>query len=408
MADTELLKQLKIDRGARAAAPGRGPWPWIAGLAVLGLLVLGGLWLRGGTSPAPAQVRTAIVQSAASAGGPAAVLEATGYVTARRIATVSAKVTGKVAEVRIEEGQQIRAGEVMATLEAVDVERAVALAEAQSSQSRAQLAETRVALANAEREWNRQRELVARKLTSQQAADAAEVQMQSLKARLAAQQAAVAVSEQALAQRRQDLDNLVIRAPFDGVVIAKAAQPGEMISPLSAGGGFTRTGVGTLVDMSSLEIEVDVSESYIQRVAAGQPVEAVLNAYPDWKIPASVIAIIPAADRTKATVKVRIGFGERDARIVPDMGVRVAFLSPEQRTAPVAPPAGVLVPPNAIRLDPEAAVAFVVAEGRLQRRVLVLGERIGGQQQVLQGLSAGERVVLDPATNLRDGQQTRD
>ncbi|MCU0756317.1 MAG: efflux RND transporter periplasmic adaptor subunit [Xanthomonadales bacterium] len=405
MADTELLKQLKIDRGARAPAPGRGPWPWIAGLAVLGMLVLGGLWL-GGDRDAPVQVRTAIVQSAAAAAGPSAVLEATGYVTARRVATVSAKVTGKVAEVRIEEGQLIRAGEIMATLEAVDVERAVALSEAQSGQSRAQLAETRVALANAEREWNRQRELVARKLTSQQAADAAEVQVQSLKARLAAQQAAVTVSEQALAQRRQDLDNLVIRAPFDGVVIAKAAQPGEMISPLSAGGGFTRTGVGTLVDMDSLEIEVDVSESYIQRVAAGQPVEAVLNAYPDWKIPASVIAIIPTADRTKATVKVRIGFGERDTRIVPDMGVRVAFLSADPSREPAAAPAGVLVPPNALRRDPDEVVAFVVVDGRLQRRPLQLGERIGGQQQVLQGLSTGERVVLDPAASLREGQSS--
>jgi RND family efflux transporter MFP subunit len=403
MADTELLKQLKIDRGARAPAPGRGPWPWIAGLAVLGLLVLGGMWLHDAGNPKPVQVRTAIVQSAAAAGGPSAVLEATGYVTARRVATVSAKVTGKVAEVLIEEGQSIRAGDVMARLDATDVERTVALAEAQAAQSRAQLAETRVALANAEREWNRQRELVARKLTSQQAADAAEVQMQSLKARLAAQQAAVAVSEQALAQRRQDLDNLVIRAPFDGVVIAKAAQPGEMISPLSAGGGFTRTGVGTLVDMGSLEIEVDVSESYIQRVAPGQAVEAVLNAYPDWKIPASVIAIIPTADRTKATVKVRIGFRERDPRMVPDMGVRVAFLSPET-AGDTAPLAGVLVPLAALRQDDRGASVFLLREGRAVRRQVELGERVAGQQQVLSGLSAGDRVVLEPAAALQDGQ----
>jgi RND family efflux transporter MFP subunit len=402
MADTELLKQLKIDRGARAAAPSRGPWPWIAGLAVLGLLVLGGLWLRGGSAE-PVKVRTAIVQSAASAGGPSAVLEATGYVTARRVATVSAKVTGKVAEVLIEEGQSIRAGDVMARLDATDVERTVALADAQAAQSRAQLAETRVALANAEREWQRQRELVAKKLTSRQAADTAEVQVQSLKARLAAQQATVDVSQRVLAQRQQDLDNLVIRAPFDGVIIAKAAQPGEMISPLSAGGGFTRTGVGTLVDMSSLEIEVDVSESYIQRVAANQPVEAILNAYPDWKIPASVIAIIPTADRTKATVKVRIGFRERDARIVPDMGVRVAFLSEAADTA-AEPPAGVLVPPGAIRRDADGNGAFVLREGKLEARRVELGERIGGQQQVLSGLAAGERVVLDPAATLKEGQ----
>lgn len=404
MANTELLKQLKIDRGARPAPPGRGPWPWVAGAALLALLVLAVLHFGGGGRQAPLSVRTSLVQSAASAAAPAAVLEASGYVSARRIATVSAKVTGKVAEVRIEEGQQIRAGEIMATLDAVDVERAVALAAAQLAQSRAQLAEIRVALANAEREAVRQRELLARKLSSQQAADAAELQLQSLRARLGAQQAAVGVSEQALAQRRQDLDNLVIRAPFDGVVIAKAAQPGEMISPLSAGGGFTRTGVGTLVDMDSLEIEVDVSESYIQRVTAGQPVEAVLNAYPDWKIPASVIAIIPTADRTKATVRVRIAFDQRDARIVPDMGVRVAFLAADRDLASAPPPSGVLVPPSAIRRDADAAVAFVLTDGRLRLRTLELGERIAGQQQVLKGLSAGERVVLAPAVSWTDGQ----
>lgn len=404
MANTELLKQLKIDRGARPVASGRGAWPWVAGAALLALLVLAALYFSGSSRQPPLSVRTSVVQSAASAAAPATVLEASGYVSARRIATVSAKVTGKVAEVRIEEGQQIRAGEIMATLDAVDVERAVALAEAQVGQSRAQLTEIRVALANAEREATRQRELVARKLTSQQTADAAELQLQSLRARLGAQQAAVGVSEQVLAQRRQDLDNLVIRAPFDGVVIAKAAQPGEMISPLSAGGGFTRTGVGTLVDMDSLEIEVDVSESYIQRVTAGQPVEAVLNAYPDWKIPASVIAIIPTADRTKATVRVRIGFDQSDARIVPDMGARVAFLAADPDASPTTPPDGVLVPPSAIRRDATGAVAFVLSDGRLGLRRLELGERIAGQQQVLKGLNPGERVVLAPATSWTDGQ----
>ena len=168
------------------------------------------------------------------------------------------------------------------------------------------------------------------------------------------------------------LDNTVIRAPFSGVVVTKSAQPGEMISPISAGGGFTRTGIGTIVDMDSLEIQVDVNESFINRVTADQAVEATLNAYPDWKIPGSVIAIIPTADRSKATVKVRIAIKQKDPRIVPDMGVRVAFLT-SPRAAQTAPDPGVLIPVESVKGDGAEAEVFVYTDGKVERRAVTLG-----------------------------------
>jgi RND family efflux transporter MFP subunit len=206
------------------------------------------------------------------------------------------------------------------------------------------------------------------------------------------------------------LDNTVIRAPFSGVVIAKSAQPGEMISPISAGGGFTRTGIGTIVDMDSLEIQVDVNEAYINRVTPEQPVEATLNAYPDWKIPGAVIAIIPTADRSKATVKVRIAIKQKDKRIVPDMGVRVAFLSPPSAggAAPAEPAPPVLVPVEAVRAEGgDRGVVFVLAGGRVERRSVTLGPASGRSRPVLSGLKDGERVVLSPPESLKDGDPVK-
>ena len=225
-----------------------------------------------------------------------------------------------------------------------------------------------------------------------------------VRARLGNLEEQVRVAQESVAVARVQVDNTEIRAPFSGVVVAKSAQPGEMISPISAGGGFTRTGIGTIVDMDSLEIQVDVNESFINRVAPGQPVEAVLNAYPDWKIPGEVIAIIPTADRSKATVKVRVALRQKDRRIVPDMGVRVSFLSaPSAPGAPPAGAAGVLVPAAAVRVEGKAGVVFVFADDKVQRRAVTLGQSVGPDRQVLSGLSAGERVVLSPPASLGDG-----
>jgi len=400
---SELLKELRLDHNARGPrARGR----WIALAISLALAAGGLLWWFGLAQPAPPTVRVAVARPASGGPGAGSVLDASGYVTARRQATVSAKITGKVVEVLIEEGQRVEEGAVLARLDDTEARTQLALAQAQLVAARSQLAEVRAQLEQAERDFARQQQLYERQLVAAQSLDAALAQRDALRARLANLGEQIKVAEEGVAVARVQLDNTVIRAPFAGVVVAKAAQPGEMISPISAGGGFTRTGIGTIVDMDSLEIQVDVNEAFINRVSPGQPVEATLNAYPDWKIPAAVIAIVPTADRNKATVKVRIAVKKRDPRIVPDMGVRVAFLNaPSGRPAPVT--GGVVVPAEAVRPEGERGVVFVITGDRVERRSVALGESSGASRQVLGGLREGERVVLAPPESLRDGDAVK-
>lgn len=404
MDKADLVKQLQIDRDAPSGGSTAAGW-WVLGA----LLVVAGaagayFWLgRGDDAPV---VRVAAVQAAAALQAGRSVLDATGYVTARRIATVSAQVTGQVETVLIEEGMRVAAGEVLATLDDTEARAQLVLAQAQLESSRSQLAEIRAQLAQAERDRVRQEELVARGLAPQSAVDAARTQAESLAARLASTATGVTVAERSVELARVRLDNTVIRAPFAGIVTVKAAQPGEMISPISAGGGFTRTGIGTIVDMDSLEIQVDVNEAFIQRVHPGQRVEATLNAYPDWRIPAEVIAIIPTADRSRATVRVRIAIGLRDDRIVPDMGVRVAFLEAES-AAPEATAPALQVPAAALREDGGETVVFVLSGDRVSRRPVRVGAGRGDARPVLEGLRSGERVVLQPPAGLADGDRVR-
>jgi RND family efflux transporter MFP subunit len=307
--------------------------------------------------------------------------------------------------VRIEEGMRVEEGDVLARLDDTEARAQLALARAQLSVASSQEGEIRALRQQAESDYARAQELFDRQLVSAQAIDAARAQRDTLRARLLANTEQVRAARESVSVASVQLDNTVIRAPFSGVVVTKSAQPGEMISPISAGGGFTRTGIGTIVDMDSLEIQVDVNESFINRVAANQPVEATLNAYPDWKIPGSVIAIIPTADRSKATVKVRVAIKSKDPRIVPDMGVRVAFLerAPAASVSASPAPAGVLVPDDAVRGD----VVFVVADGRVSRRRVTAGKTAGTEREILAGLKAGERVVVSPPPSLGDGGAVR-
>lgn len=405
MENKNLLEQLRIDRREPLPASSGGGLPrWLPAAVVVVVLLGVALWWLFGRDSA-LEVRLASATAISSSPVSASVLDATGYVTARRIATVSSQVTGQVREVFIEEGLRVDQGQVLATLVDDTARAQFALGEAQVRQAEAQRGSVRAQLRQAEADLDRQQELTERKLTSTVALEQARTQVDQLRAQLAATESAIAVARESLALAQVQLDHTSIRAPFAGVVTVKAAQPGEMISPISAGGGFTRTGIGTIVDMDSLEIQVDVNENFINRVVPGQPVEATLNAYPDWKIPAEVIAIIPTADRSKATVKVRIAFKEKDPRIVPDMGVRVAFL--EDRpvdAAPAAPPKGVLVPRAALRREDGQDVVYVAVDGRLARRVVTLGGLTAGDsKQVSEGLAVGERVVIEPADGLSDG-----
>ncbi len=402
MNQSDLLRELRIDRTAPVTNPSGGRRVlWIAVAAALAALALGSLWFFTRTPPVTVRVATAV--AAGTAANSASVLDATGYVVARREATVSAKITGKVREVLIEEGMRVKSGQVLATLDDVDARAALNVVRSQLAATRSQSAEIRTNLGNAEREYARQQGLADRKLTSLQALDAARTLAEALRARLASQLESEKVAVDQLAQAQVQLDNTIIRAPFAGVVTVKAAQPGEIVSPLSAGGGFTRTGIGTIVDMDSLEIEVDVNESYINRVQPEQRVEAVLNAYPDWKIPASVIAIIPTADRAKATVKVRIALGVKDPRIVPEMGVRVSFLEEAKPESQGAASRAVLVPLSAVRQDGTQDVVYLVQGGVARRRAVTAGATVGDSREIRAGVTAGDVVVVEGPAGLADG-----
>ncbi|HVT19025.1 MAG TPA: efflux RND transporter periplasmic adaptor subunit [Thermoanaerobaculia bacterium] len=394
------LEALRIDRKAEEPRGSRARL-WIGlGVAVLALALGLAWWLA---RPAAAVVRTAVVHDAGGAVA-GAVLNASGYVTARRQATVSSKVTGKVAEVLIEEGMAVKEGQVLARLDTLTARAGLDLAESQLAASRRSLLETEVRLRQAEITRQRQRKLIALGVNTQADVDAADAEADAQRARLALGRQEIEVARRQVDVRRRDIDDTVIRAPFSGVVTTKDAQPGEMISPVSAGGGFTRTGIGTLVDMTSLEIDVDVNESYINRVRPGQHAEAVLDAYPDWQIPSTVIAIVPAADKQKATVKVRLAFDRLDPRILPDMGIKVAFLGDAPaRGADIRPQAR--VPRAALRQDHGRQVVFVVHAGRAERRAVRVGEAPGDEVAVIAGLAAGEQVVVDGPPDLTDGRQ---
>jgi RND family efflux transporter MFP subunit len=398
-----LLGQLRIDRTQRDTRfdPRRRRWIAAAGLVLVGLIGAGA-WF-GLSGPAALPVRTAVAQPMAGGGANASVLDATGYVTARRQATVSAQITGTLTDVLIEEGDHVKSGQVLGRLEDTAQRAALAQAQAQLHSAQALLGQYQAQLAQSERDVKRAEDLVERKLVSQQAVEQARTQVETGAAQVQGQRKQIELAAASVRSAQVQLGYCTVRAPFTGVVIAKAAQLGEIVSPFSAGGGFTRTGIGTIVDMDSLEIEVDVNEAYINRVQPGQPVESVLNAYPDWKIPSHVIAIIPTADRAKATVKVRIGLDVKDGRIVPDMGVRVSFLEEQKPAAQTQQQSrGVLVPAAAIRKEGDQAVVFVLKERRAQRRTVTLGGTIGDSRQVLAGVSPGEAVIVDAPAGLKD------
>jgi len=355
-------------------------------------------WFLFGVSKPP-QVTVASVQPP-SAPGETAVLSASGYVVARRLATVSSKVTGRITEVRFEEGTRVEAGQVLARLDDSTLRAAYDVATRQLAAAGTAVREVEVRLAEAVRERDRLRELREDKLVSESALDAAEAEASALAVRLESARADVSVAEGNVRVREQELDDLVISAPFGGVIISKDAQPGEMVSPISAGGGFTRTGIATVVDMDSREIEVDVNEAYINRVAEGQRAEAVLDAYPDWRIRCRVIAIVPTADRQKATVRVRIAIEELDDRILPDMGVRVRFF---EDTTEAMPAAVARVPSGAVSSNGTGDYVWRVVEGRVARQPVRLGREMDDLREVLEGVAPGDSVVLDPPAGLEDG-----
>jgi RND family efflux transporter MFP subunit len=393
------LSKLSIDPATREGARRSRAPAVVAILAAAAILVVALALVFGRR---PTDVRVASVRNAG--GARATVLNASGYVTPRRRATVSAKVTGKIRDVLIDEGMHVDAGQVLARLDDTDARAALRAAESGQAVAKAALEDLKVRLANARRALERSRELRARELVSEEALDNAETAVASYEAQLALAEEQVTAAQRTAEISGQDVDNCVVRAPFAGIIVSKDAQPGEMVSPISAGGGFTRTGIATIVDMRSLEIEVDVNESYIARVVAGQRVEAVLDAYPDWRIPSKVRTVIPTADRQKATVKVRIAFDALDPRILPDMGVKVSFLEDAHDTAAAAV---VLVPREAVRREAEKTTVFVLRDDRVERRAVQTGHERGADIEITAGLRNGEQVVIWAGGELRDGARVQ-
>jgi len=392
MADpSDRISKLKIDRSADKTAS-RGRLLPAIGIAAVAVVAIWLIVLRPGSSGVLIEIEVARKPPSVAAAN--SVLDASGYVVARRQATVSSKVTGKVEQVFIEEGMRVEEGQVVATLDDSTQQAQLELALAQVDSARAALAEIEAQLRNARLDRDRTRDLAGRDLASKSSLDTAEATYDELAARLATGRENVDVAERNVGLARDSLANMTIRAPFAGMVVTKNAQPGEMISPVSAGGGFTRTGICTIIDTDSLEIEVDVNESYIQRVTAGQRVSAVLDAYPEWRIPAEVIAIIPTADRQKATVRVRVGFLERDDRILRDMGVKVSFLGDGAPREPGAEIQGVMITADALRSDASGDFVWIVRGDTVERRSIVLGgSRDRSQVLVASGLVAGDTVV---------------
>jgi RND family efflux transporter MFP subunit len=394
------LDGLRIERGAEREPQSKS---WLVVAAVVVLLALGAaIWWH--SRAGAVEVQTALARDSSSGGSERTVLNASGYVTARREATVSSKVTGKVTEVLIEEGMKVKASQIVARLDDSNVKASLDVAQAQLESAKAALAETEAQLKNADQEFQRTTELAKQHIASQSDLDLAESNAKALQAHLTQQKLDIVVADRQVAEWQQQMDDMIIRAPFDGVITTKDAQPGEMISPISAGGGFTRTGIGTIVDMASLEIEIDVNESYINRVEPGQPVEATLDAYPNWKIPCKVIAIIPTADREKSTVKVRVGFDQLDPRILPDMSVKVAF----RDSGGTAAARTVIVPKNSVLNRDGRDVVFVVQNDRAERRAVTVTDTQNDDSVLSAGVSAGEKVVVSAPAGLQDGMAVKE
>src|SRR5580692_2235368 len=395
------LGALRIDKDKRQERKAGKIFGIILAAILVVALVAGAAYYSRNSAPV---VEVSAAQKAGTA-GPTALLNASGYVTPRRRATIAAKITGRVIGVYFDEGVHVKEGQILAKLDDSDVKRALDSAVADRNSTQAQIADYQVQLKNAELLVHRSKELQVAGVQSQEVLDNAETSADSLRAKIALTKEQVAASESRINEAQQAVDNTVIRAPFEGIVVSKDAQVGEMVSPISAGGGFTRTGIATIVDMNSNEIEVDVNESFIARVKDHQKVTAILDAYPDWEIPSHVRTVIPTADRQKATVKVRISFDKLDPRILPDIGIKVTFLSdePVKKVDASAPVVAALLPNEALHDDGGKTIVYLVKNDKLERRAVALGNKQGTQTEVLSGIVAGDAVVVKGPANMQDG-----
>lgn len=393
------LGRLRIDRN-RPPTGERKALRWAVGLAVAAALFIAGVFfaVRPGRG---IEVRVSRVEvSGGGSGGTG--ITANGYVVARTRASVSSRISGRLASLSVEEGSTVRRNQVLARLENAEYQAAVAQAQADSQRAEAALVEARALRDQTGRDLNRSRELLAKKLEAARAVEDLESQLAAAEARIAVQQAQIGSARAAVAYARANLENTFIRAPFDGTVLRKDAEVGEVVAPVATGGGLTRGAVVTMADLKTLEVEVDVNEAYIAQVRNGQPTRIVLDAYPQASFAGKVRQIVPTADRQRATVQVKVSITDRDSRIFPEMGARVEFLSDSVTSVEAAPPR-IFVPAEAVRTEGNATIVWVVRDGRANRVAIDAGPVSGGRREVRSGLSGGESIVIGPATELVDG-----
>jgi RND family efflux transporter MFP subunit len=411
---SELLDQLRIERsGSAEPEKTRNYWPWGVGAAVV-VAAAALAWFIA-ARPDAVSVKVAVARPVPSGSDAAskdsAVVEASGYVVARREANIAPKIAGRLEQLSIEEGAHVESGAILAKLDDSNVRAALRQAQGGVQLAEANLAQAKLSAEDGTVIFMREREQAAAGLISAQTLQSKKAQYDVLQTAVTVSEASLAVAKGALAVAQQDLADTVVRAPFSGVITSRAAQPGEIVSPISAGAGTIRTGIGTLVDMDSLEVEVDVNQNFINRLHAGQAATLRLDSYADWKIPAQIIAIVPTASRSKGTVKVRVGFKVKDPRIVPEMGVHVAFLTAEPAAARQDTPAstGVIVPAQSVvgGAAGGAASVFVLSGSTVQHRDVTLGALDSQGQVVLSGLAAGDRVAVGNLDKLRDGMAVR-
>jgi RND family efflux transporter MFP subunit len=386
------LSSLKIDRTRRPSSPWR--WPLLLVTpALLVLAVLYGLRARQALSAPLVETTTAAVSRdvAPSAGTP--ILTASGYVVARRKAVVSAKIQGRLSELRVEEGSVVREGEVLARLESVDYAAAV-------DRSRAAVQRAEAELAEAERQLRLNDRLAQEKIVAADQRDAAASRVRLAEAAVAQAKADVSFVEAQMA-------NTVIRAPFAGVVVKKMAEVGESVAPIPPGVNLSTSSgaIVALADLATLEVEADVAESNVAKVGSGQPAEVTVEAIPDRRYKAVLRQVIPTADRTKATVMVKVTILDKDKDLKPEMSAKVTFLEPEKKDAnPVAEPGPVvLVPREAVATRGGQPVVFLIREGKAVEKAVVLGTERRGQVIVKDGLAGGETLVLSPAEAVQNG-----
>ena len=390
----QKIEGLRIDR---SSPRGKSLRPWIMFLliaVIVGPSLFAGYWffIAGG---GVLEVEAAVVRVATPQAVAGSVLEGTGYVVARRQTTVSSKTTGRVAVVYVEEGMLVESNQLLATLDDSRQQTSLELALAQVEEIHASIDELEVRIKQSELDLERIKKLSIDAMVSQDEVDQSKLKLDGLIAQKKRLEKSVEVAQKNVTLREQELEDTNIRAPFSGVVIAKAAQPGEMISPISAGGGFTRTGICTIVDMDSIEVQVDVNEKYINRVSPKQPATVSLVSYPETRLPAEVIAIIPTADRARSTVRVRIGFLERDTRVLPDMGVKVSFF--EEGTtldSNESIPIGADVPPQAVVIEGGQHYVWLIEKDTIRRKnVEVLTTTSTGLTRLVNNFESGARVV---------------